>query len=183
MNERTENAQAVADFIPMDRRAVLLAGAGLAAALVGSLPANTRAQEAGQPQRGREKTGGSDTKTEQDVLALSKDKWGWMSERKVDALGKLFHEKAVFVHMGGTMSRAQELEVIRSGSIQYKNADIQESSARVIGTTAIVLNRIRLLAVVGGNEVTNPFVVTEVYVREGEAWKLAVLSFTRTLGQ
>ena len=54
---------------------------------------------------------------------------------------------------------------------------------RVIGTTAIVLSRIRLLAVVGGNEVTNPFMVTEVYVREGEAWKLAQLSFSKLLGQ
>jgi hypothetical protein len=35
------------------------------------------------------------------------------------------------------------------------------------GTTAILLNKIRLVAVVGGNEVTNPFVVTEVYVQEG----------------
>ena len=67
-----------------------------------------------------------------------------MSERKIEALERLFHEKAVFVHMGGTMSRAQELEVIRSGLIQYKKADVQESSARVIGTTAIVLNSIRL---------------------------------------
>ena len=33
--------------------------------------------------------------------------------------------------------------------------------------------------VVGGNEVTNPFVVTEVYVRDGEDWTLASLSFTR----
>ena len=33
-------------------------------------------------------------------------------------------------------------------------------------TTAILLNRIRLVAVVGGNEVTNPFVVTEVYVQQ-----------------
>jgi hypothetical protein len=38
-----------------------------------------------------------------------------MSERKVDALAELFHEKAVFVHMGGTTSREQELDVIRSG--------------------------------------------------------------------
>ena len=36
---------------------------------------------------------------------------------------------------------------------------------RVIGTTAILLNRIRLVAVVGGNEVTNPFVVTDVCSR------------------
>jgi hypothetical protein len=53
---------------------------------------------------------------------------------------------------------------------------------RVIGTTAIVMNRIRLLAVVGGNEVTNPFEVTEVYVLEDGKWLLAQLSFTRLLG-
>jgi hypothetical protein len=121
--------------------------------------------------------------TEKAVLALSKDKWQWMAERKVDALEALFHEKAVFVHMGGTMSRAQELDVIKSGRIQYKEADIQDASVQVIGTTAVVLNRIRLLAVVGGNEVTNPFVVTEVYVQQEGKWMLAALSFTRLLGQ
>jgi 4-carboxymuconolactone decarboxylase len=120
--------------------------------------------------------------TDKAILALSKDKWRWMSERKVDALEALFHEKAVFVHIGGTMSRAQELDVIKSGRIQYKKADIQDASVQVIGTTAIVLNRIRLLAVVGGNEVTNPFVVTEVYVQQDGKWLLAALSFTRTLG-
>ena len=177
VNHRAENVLTVTPT-STDRRSVLLAGVGLAAALLNCLPAAARAQEAGQP-----KSGGADTRAEQEVLSLSTNKWGWMSERKVDALEKLFHEKAVFVHMGGTMSRAQELDVIKSGSIQYKKADIQESSVRIVGTTAIVLNRIRLLAVVGGNEVTNPFVVTEVYVREGEAWKLASLSFTRTLGQ
>jgi hypothetical protein len=83
--------------------------------------------------------------------------------------------------MGGTMSKMQELEVIRSGGIQYKNVDIQETSVRLIGTTAIVLNKIRLVAVVGGNEVTNPFMVTEVYVQQGGTRKLASLSFTRLL--
>ena len=123
------------------------------------------------------------TKAEQDVVSLSKEKWRWMSERNVEALSALFHEDAVFVHMGGTMSRSQELEVIKSGGIHYKQADIQEVSVKIIGTTAILLNRIRLVAVVGGNEVTNPFVVTEVYVQQGGAWKLGSLSFTRLLGQ
>jgi 4-carboxymuconolactone decarboxylase len=119
----------------------------------------------------------------EEILNLSKDKWTWMADRNMDALEALFHEVAVFVHMGGTMSRAHELEIIESGSIQYKKADIEEASVRVIGTTAIVLNRIRLLAVVGGNEVTNPFVVTEVYVQQDGKWLLAALSFTRTIGQ
>ena len=104
-----------------------------------------------------------------------------MAERKVDSLAALFHEEAVFVHMGGSMSRTQELDVIRSGGIHYKHAEIFEASVRFIGPTAIVLNRIRLDAVVGGNDVTNPFVVTEVYVRQDGVWKLGSLSFTRLL--
>jgi hypothetical protein len=122
------------------------------------------------------------TNAEQEVINLSEEKWRWMSERNVDALAALFHENAVFVHMGGTMSKDQELDVIRSGGIHYKNVDIQEASVRFIGTTtAILLNKIRLVAVVGGNEVTNPFVVTEVYVQRGSTWTLAALSFTRLL--
>jgi len=118
----------------------------------------------------------------QEVIHLSKEKWSWMSERKVDALDALFHEEAVFVHMGATMSKDQELEVIKSGGIHYKDVDIQEVSVRFIGeATAILLNKIRLVAVVGGNEVTNPFVVTEVYVQLSGAWKLGSLSFTRLL--
>jgi len=123
----------------------------------------------------------SRTNAEQEIVNLSKEKWRWMSERKVDSLDALFHEEAVFVHMGGTMSKSQELGVIKSGGIHYKQADIQEVSVRLIGTTAILLNRIRLLAVVGGNEVINPFVVTEVYVQQSDTWKLASLSFTRLL--
>jgi len=83
--------------------------------------------------------------------------------------------------MGGTMSRDQELNVIKTGGIHYKKADIHEVSVNIIGSTAILLNRITLLAVVGGNEVTNPFVVTEVYVKMNGTWKLGSLSFTRLL--
>lgn len=125
----------------------------------------------------------SNSSAEQELINLSKQKWQWMSERKVDSLDALFHEKAVFVHMGATMSKTQELEVIKSGAIQYKTVEIQEASVRFIDKTAILLNKIRLVAVVGGNEVTNPFVVTEVYVQQGGTWKLASLSFTRLLTQ
>ena len=118
---------------------------------------------------------------EQEVIALSKQKWQWMAERNVEGLDKLFAEEAVFVHMGATMTKSQELDTIKSGRIQYKDAQIQEVSVRFVGTTAILLNKIRLVAVVGGNEVVNPFNVTEVYVKLDGTWKLASLSFTRLL--
>lgn len=121
---------------------------------------------------------GQSSDTEQEIINLSKEKWQWMSDKKVDTL---FHEKAVFVHMGGSMNKEQELGVIKSGGIHYKQADIHDVSVNVMGSTAILLNRITLLAVVGGNEVTNPFIVTEVYLKHGDNWKLGSMSFTRLL--
>lgn len=124
------------------------------------------------------------TNSEQEIITLSKQKWDWMSACETDKLEALFHEKAVFVHMGATMTKEQELEVIKTGRIHYKDVDIQEVSVRFVSeTTAILLNKIQLIAVVGGNEVTNPFVVTEVYIKQSEAWILASLSFTRLLTQ
>jgi hypothetical protein len=104
-----------------------------------------------------------------------------MSDKKVDLLDNLFHEKAVFVHMGGSWGKEKEVNVIKSGGIWYKKADIHEVSVNIIDNTAILLNRITLLAVVGGNEVTNPFIVTEVYVKQEGSWKLGSLSFTKLL--
>ena len=126
------------------------------------------------------------TKAEQEVITLSKKKWDWMADKNVESLGTLFDEKSVFVHMGGSWGKAQEINIIKSGGIHYKKADIHNVSVNIIGTTAILLNKITLLAVVGGNEpgrraVTNPFEVTEVYVREGGNWKLGSLSFTKLL--
>jgi len=121
------------------------------------------------------------TNAEQEILDLSRTKWRWMADRQVDSLAALFDDQAMFVHMGGSWGKDQEIEIIRSGRIHYKHAEIFEASVRFIGATAILLNRIRLDAVVGGNEVTNPFMVTEVYVQENGTWKLGSLSFTRLM--
>ncbi|MGI6073035.1 MAG: nuclear transport factor 2 family protein [Fermentimonas sp.] len=118
---------------------------------------------------------------EKEIIQLSKDKWQWMADKNVDELTKLFHEKAVFVHMGGSWDTERELRIIESGGIWYKQADVHSVSVNIIDNTAILLNRIDLLAEVGGNEVTNPFIVTEVYINMNDGWKLGSLSFTRVI--
>ena len=120
---------------------------------------------------------------EQEVIDLSKEKWRWMSERNMETLDALFHEKSVFVHMGGSWGKEREMEIIKGGGIHYKQADIHEVSVNIMDNTAVLLNRITLLAVVGGNEVVNPFMVTEVYTQQDGSWKLASLSFTKLLVQ
>ncbi len=120
---------------------------------------------------------------EEQIKQLSKDKWQWMADKDVNKLGRLFDAQAMFVHMGGSWGKDRELEIIKSGFIHYKKADIHEvMKPIIIENTVILLNRITLLAVVGNNEVSNPFMVTEVYVKVGDDWKMGSLSFSKLMG-
>jgi hypothetical protein len=116
---------------------------------------------------------------EEKIIALSKTKWQWMADKNVDSLAVLFDEKAMFVHMGGSWGKTRELEVIKSGNIWYKKAEVYSASVNFFGNTAILLTDIDLVAVVGGNEVVNPFMVTEVYIKDGSQWKMGSLTFSR----
>lgn len=125
-----------------------------------------------------QQTSGTPSAAEQEVLNLSKQKWLWMADKNADSLNVLFNSKSNFVHMGGTWGKDREVEIIRTGFIWYKKAEIYSASANIFGNTAILLNDIDLVAVVGGNEVINPFMVTEVYLKENGRWKLAQLTFS-----
>ena len=115
---------------------------------------------------------------EKQLLDLSKKKWAWMSEKNTDSLQILFNDKSNFVHMGGKWGKSREIDIIKSGFIWYKKAEVYTASVNLFGNTAILLNEIDLVAVVGGNEVVNPFMVTEVYQKESGRWNLAQLTFS-----
>ena len=139
------------------------------------------AQQSPQPPTETIKTATSPTPEQQEVINLSKMKWDWMADKKVDSLETMFDDKAMFTHMGGSWGKTQELATIKSGGIWYKKAVVYSVDVRIIGDTAILLNDIDLVAVVGGNEVTNPFMVTEVYIKENGKWKMAQLTFSHLL--
>ena len=123
----------------------------------------------------------NNTPEQQQIMNLSKQKWLWMADKNVDSLKVLFDDKSMFIHMGGSWGKTQELNTIKSGGIWYKKADVYSVLVNIIGDTAILLNDLDLLAVVGGNEVTNPFMVTEVYIKENGQWKMGSLTFSHLL--
>ena len=117
--------------------------------------------------------------SEQDILQLSKGKWQWMADKNVEKLAPLFHEDSRFVHMSGTWGKAKELEIIKSGSIWYKKANVHDSVVKPFGhNTYIVWNRITLLANVRGEDVTTQFTVTEIYQKQGKNLQLLDLTFS-----
>ena len=85
------------------------------ASLLGLCLLIVTAQGAVAQQKQGEQPAVSRTNAEQEIVTLSKDKWRWMSERKVDSLAALFHDEAVFVHMGGQCPRVRSSTSLRSG--------------------------------------------------------------------
>jgi hypothetical protein len=120
----------------------------------------------------------SSDKTTQEILQLSKDKWQWMADKDIEKLEKLFDDKSKFLHMSGTWKKAEELEIIKKGSIWYKKATIHDSAVEISGNTAIVWNRITLESVVRGSDAKVEFTVTEVYQKQRKDWKMLALTFS-----
>jgi hypothetical protein len=121
------------------------------------------------------------TPEQQQIINLSKQKWNWMADKKVDSLNLLFDDKSKFIHMGGTWGKTEELTTIKDGGIWYKRAEVYAVEVNIFGNTAILLNDIDLVAEVGGREVTNPFMVTEVYIKENGKWKMGSLTFSHLM--
>lgn len=119
------------------------------------------------------------TGIDEEIKELSKQKWQWMADKDVDNLASLFHDKSKFVHMSGSWKKDRELEIIETGSIWYKNAEVHDVAVETFGEdTAVLWNRITLTAHVRGNDVQNEFTVTEFYQKEAGDWKLLDLTFS-----
>lgn len=116
--------------------------------------------------------------SEQEIINLSKNKWQWMADKNVDNLASLFHEESKFVHMSGTWKKAEELDIIKTGRIWYKKADVHDAAVETIGDNALVWSRVTLTAVVRGTDAVTEFTVTEVYKKQGTDWKLLALTFS-----
>jgi len=118
------------------------------------------------------------SKLEENLKKLSLEKWIWMAEKDTKKLERLFHPQAKFVHMSGTWNTPRELDIIKTGSIWYKKADVKDTAIEIIGKTGLVWNRITLTANVRGSDVVTEFTVTEVYQKEKSNWKLTALTFS-----
>lgn len=115
---------------------------------------------------------------EQEIIKLSQDKWQWMADKNVEKLAALFDDKSKFVHMSGSWKKDRELEIIETGSIWYKQADIHDVAVEIADDTAVLWNRITLMAHVRGTDVSNEFTVTEVYKKRADGWKMLALTFS-----
>jgi ketosteroid isomerase-like protein len=113
------------------------------------------------------------TTVEDEIYALSLEKFRWKTDGHFDRLADLFDDDLVFVHLTGHITSKQEwMRQLESRAFVYDRIDLKEASVRAYGDTAVLVGKATF--VVNGGSVF-PLVYTEVYVRKNDRWKLVNL--------
>ena len=114
-----------------------------------------------------------------EVQHISERIWAAKQANDMTTVEELIADNARFVHMGVTFNKAGELAVFNEKTFIFKAIDIAEEYVEDYGCTAIIFKKLILTALIGGNEVQNPFVISEIFTKTEAGWQLAAETYTR----
>ncbi|MFM7854989.1 MAG: nuclear transport factor 2 family protein [Flammeovirgaceae bacterium] len=118
--------------------------------------------------------GFSQSKTEQELLALSKKKFDWLTQKKLDSLAIILDERVKYIHSNGWIQNKKEIiDDVASGKLNYTSIAIKSNDVRLYGKTAIVNGTGSFHVTMDGKPLTIELSYTEVYVRKKGKWLLA----------
>jgi hypothetical protein len=118
----------------------------------------------------------SKSRTESEILDLSREKFRWKTERELDPLAELFDDEVTFVHLNGVaQSKADWIRDLRSGRFVYNKIDVKQASVKLFGATAVLMGRASFTVTIGGHRATYNLAYTEVYVKRDGKWKIVSL--------
>lgn len=111
--------------------------------------------------------------TESEIKDLSQKRVQWLLKGNVDSLVNLYDENSVTIHGNGMIRTTSEhINDIKSGRPVYKSIDIQESSVKDFGNTAVLVGKGVFSISINGQNMTQNMVFTEVYLKKNGQWKL-----------
>lgn len=115
----------------------------------------------------------SQSKTETEIMTLSKKRVQWLLEGKPDSLAALYDDNSITVHGNGMIkSTSEHFEDIKNKRPIYKNIEIQQSTVKDFGTTAILVGKGVFSISMNGSDMIANMAYTEVYMKRGKVWKL-----------
>ncbi|HIR61374.1 MAG TPA: nuclear transport factor 2 family protein [Candidatus Faecivivens stercoravium] len=117
---------------------------------------------------------------EEKILAASKAFWDAMEHADEAGMRAAADPNCNFVHIGITCKLDKEIEFYTSGAFKPTDITFHSKKAEVFGggSTAVVLTDCDYGLLLDGKPTTHHFMVTEVYVPEGDGWKLVSFTFT-----
>lgn len=112
------------------------------------------------------------------LIAASKKFWEYLEKADVAGMESIADPACTFVHIGATCGMEEEMKAFSDGVFKPTEIVINSQTPHIFGDTAIVITDCNYGLLLGGNPTTHHFAVTEVYIPQGEEWKLVQFSFT-----
>jgi hypothetical protein len=115
------------------------------------------------------------------VNQLHKRKFDWLINKKYDSLKWLLDEQAKYIHSNGWIqSKAEVIEDLKSGKLNYTSVIIEESSVSYFDKSAVVTGKGFFKGLMTDNtEFTIHLLYTEVYIKQKKEWKLVSRQATK----
>ncbi len=114
----------------------------------------------------------------QELLETSNQFWNAMEHADETGMRRYADPNCNFVHIGATCKLDKEIGFYTSKTFQPTDITFHSKTAEVFGTTGIVLTDCDYSLLLDGQETTHHFMVTEVYSKAADEWKLVAFSFT-----
>lgn len=88
-------------------------------------------------------------------------------------LEKIMSDDLVYTHSTGVSeTRTQYLDKLKSGAQKYAGLDYNQMKVRTWGNSAVVNGVLHMTGATNGTPFDNTVLVTHVWVKQGNAWKL-----------
>ena len=117
---------------------------------------------------------------EQSVLAAHDARIAATIKGDVAALGAMMTDDLTYTHSSGvTETKAEFLEGLRNGRYLYRSIEPRERRVRVHGDSAVVSGPCHIVIEPGGKRTELDLYFSELYVKQGSAWRMALWQSTR----
>ena len=125
-----------------------------------------------------QETNGKDAAAE--VLAIQAERFRAIVDADVEALDRILATDLVYTHShGGVDSKADFLQSLASGAVDYLELTASEPLVRVYQATAVVNGDVDLRVEAGGQQHQLSMRFTEVYVYDDKRWQLVAWQSTQ----
>ncbi len=123
----------------------------------------------------------SQSKETEAVNQLHKKKFSWMINKKYDSLDLILDSQIKFIHSNGWIqSKAEMIDDLKSGKLNYTAITIEESNARLYNHTVVVTGKGTFKGLMPDNSEFNIHLLyTEVYVKTKKQWRLVSRQATK----
>jgi len=123
----------------------------------------------------------SQTPEAEKVNQLHIKKFEWLINKKYDSLNWLLDDQVKYIHSNGwVQSKAEIIDDIKSGKLNYTSVVVEESTVSYFNQSAVVTGKGIFKGLMADkSEFTIHLLYTEVYVRHKKQWKLVSRQATK----